>query len=200
MKTDLERKELALRMMEDGEVTADIARVTGFSEAEIRANCLAWSEEVGGLSSPDDRRGRFFDAAKRDLTPTDRMLEVMPAAAKVLESGDIEGFFEKVAPVAAIQMAYDSVFVADDAVRQKAQKDILDRAGYKPREKIEVYTKYDGMQRDEILGLIKGIMLSRPEVLKQIGEVYRIDDGKTVDAEVMEEAPVISGGGDDGRD
>lgn len=178
-----ERKALALRMLEDGEHVKDIAMATGFSEGEIRSGCLKWADEVSDISSQgEDKRSRFFREAQDHLTPSTKLMEVMPVATKMLESGDIEGFFSKVAPIAAIQMAYDSVMVADDKVRQTAQKDILDRAGFKPREKIEVYSKYDGMQKNEIIGLVRGILMQKPELLHQLARAQE---------QVMEEAKVI---------
>lgn len=169
-----DKKRLALRMMEDGETIADIATATGLEQSDIKTNCLVWATEFR-RSEPEaqNNRGRFFATASSNFTPSSKMLEFLPEAAKVLETGDVEAFFEMVAPIAALQMAYDSVMVTDDAVRQKAQKDILDRAGFKPKEKIEVYSKYDGMQKDEIIGLIRGILMQQPDLVGQLIEVQQ---------------------------
>jgi hypothetical protein len=197
---DLDKRKLALRMMDDGETIADIARATGLEQSDIKSNCLSWATELrqsdGGAGSLDNNRGRFFTKASTVFTPSNKMLELLPDAAKALESGDVEAFFEKVAPIAALQMAYDSVMVTDDAVRQKAQKDILDRAGFKPREKIEVYSKYDGMQKDEIIGLIRGILMQQPDLVGQLIEAQeRVMIGAnvvTVKPETMEEVEARS--------
>lgn len=150
-----------VEMFNAGHQIREISEETGVPLQTIDENLSEW---VASVNSE-----RYISTAATSLTPSERLMEVMPKAVKSLEGNDVEAFFEKVAPLAAMQMAKDAVMASDAKIRHAAQKDILDRAGFKPKAQVEVFNKYDKLNRDELVASIRSALLENPksvEILK----------------------------------
>lgn len=174
----------AAKLIDDGKTFEQVFRVTLIPLDIIEKHHGEWLANLKG--------GRFSRQASISLTPSTRLTQIMPQAAKLLEERDVDGFFEMIAPIAAMQMAKDAVQSSDERVRQSAQKDILDRAGYKPKTQVELYTKYDRMQRDELIAGIRGAMMANPEfAVKVLGIQDALSKGKLMLSPSDKEAAVI---------
>lgn len=143
-----------MELIDSGEQINDVAKSVGIAPEVIRDNLSAWSRRY--------KSTRFFTNVETSLQPSDRLQEVLPKAMKNLEENDVEGFFEKIAPIAAAQMAQDAIMSGDEKIRHAAQKDILDRAGFKPKQQVEVYNKYDKLQRNELIAALRSALLDNP--------------------------------------
>lgn len=156
--------------IESGDHINDVAKRHDITADYIHENLSAWIAQVS-QSSGSEQASRFLNTADSHLTPSNKLMQVLPSATKKLENHDVDGFFEDVAPIVAMQLAKDSIFEPNAKVRNAAQKDILDRAGYKPVQKLEVYAKYDRMERKELIGAIRGALMSNPEVVHQLASM-----------------------------
>lgn len=178
---DEEVRKKIVEMVDAGEHLNDVSLATGIPVDVLDKKLAEWV--------CDDESSRFNVVKRTVFRPTDKMAALLPIAMEKLENRDVEGFLGDVAPIAAAQMAHDSVNAKDERVRHMAQKDILDRAGFKPKTQIEIYQKYDKMTHDELIGSIRGMLMTKPELVRVLAD--KLSDASSKVPELAEKNEVI---------
>lgn len=133
----------AVRMAEDGEPIKVISERLGIPEEVLHQELPQRLEQL------ENSRYNF-------KTPNAIANRFNRSAEEKLSNGDVKGFFRDAAPKVAMELAKDAVMHMDPKIKQKAQMDVLDRAGYKPVQEVVQYNMYDRMTREELQAAIEG--------------------------------------------
>lgn len=199
MRVSKEKIKEIIRLVDAGEHLNDIEKMVGVSKELIDLNLAKW------IQSEEGEESRFKTVVGDSFLLSEKMRETLPEAMRKLENRDVDGFFLDVAPIAAAQMAHDSVNSSDERIRHSAQKDILDRAGFKPKTQIELYSRFEKMDVSELVGSIRGMLAGRPDLLDKIrsrllsSAIQTADEGMN-ESKMSGDVIMITGSGEGSSD
>ena len=143
---------------EAGQQVAQIAKQLELPPQLLHAKIQDWCARFGTtpVSQPSVAQEQLQDKAAEH-----QRLEKVDA---LLASGDIAGALSEVSPLMLREMIRLALMAENEGVKAKMCTEVTHQAGYKPTQRVDVYSHMDRMTKQELVVQINGFHERHPQL------------------------------------